>query len=616
MDTISVQSRQTDVVKRMLSLDSELHSDWKFLICDSIGEDIFMPLFSVKDLKFHRVTLRLPINSTRDPVPDVSAVYFVLPTDDNIKRICQDLRDHLYDSYYLNFISSLPKPKLEMIAKAALDSDSAISVKKVFSQYSDFIALEDDFFILRENDKNSISYYSLHRNDASDSEITAVINQIVESLFSLLVTLKVIPIIRSPKGGPAEVIATNLANKIREKLDAKDSPNLFNVADKSPQPLLCLVDRTVDMSTPLHHTWTYQALVHDLLNTDLNKVKLVEYDANQIPKTQLFDLNKSDEFWLEQRGKPFPQVAEAVQKELDSYKKNEDKLTSNFDDSGGGLSDLLSDSSNAARTVTELREKKRIIAMHTSLATNILDEIKSRRLDNFFELEEKIMNRSQIDRPTLDDILSNPKYGKPSDKLRLFLIAYICDNPKFTDEEAEIYIKVLENLGCDRAAFDYVKNWKKFSKTNVTNLQSSLQASGGVLKTASMFTKLMSQGSQFVMSGVKNLVLKEHLLPLTKIVDGLMDSRTKVSREAREYTYLDPKASNESDIKRKRIFQSAIVFVVGGGNYIEYQNLVEYCKSRSKSLSDPYCSRHVIYGSTDLMNATQFLQQLQLVGES
>ena len=31
------------------------------------------------------------------------------------------------------------------------------------------------------------------------------------------------------------------------------------------RPLLIILDRHIDLATPLHHTWTYQALAHDLL---------------------------------------------------------------------------------------------------------------------------------------------------------------------------------------------------------------------------------------------------------------------------------------------------------------------------------------------------------------
>lgn len=37
------------------------------------------------------------------------------------------------------------------------------------------------------------------------------------------------------------------------------------------------------------------------------------------------------------------------------------------------------------------------------------------------------------------------------------------------------------------------------------------QYEGGGTKTVSMFSKLMSQGSSFVMEGVKNLVVKRHV---------------------------------------------------------------------------------------------------------
>lgn len=39
----------------------------------------------------------------------------------------------------------------------------------------------------------------------------------------------------------------------------------------------------------------------------------------------------------------------------------------------------------------------------------------------------------------------------------------------------------------------------------------SSQYSGGGTRTVNMFTKLMSQGSNFVMEGVKNLVVKKHV---------------------------------------------------------------------------------------------------------
>jgi hypothetical protein len=54
----------------------------------------------------------------------------------------------------------------------------------------------------------------------------------------------------------------------------------------------------------------------------------------------------------------------------------------------------------------------------------ILKQIKDRKLDEFFELETKLMNRAALERGVLD-VLLNPEMGSPDDKLRFFLIYYL-----------------------------------------------------------------------------------------------------------------------------------------------------------------------------------------------
>lgn len=57
-----------------------------------------------------------------------------------------------------------------------------------------------------------------------------------------------------------------------------------------------------------------------------------------------------------------------------------------------------------------------------------------------------------------------------------------------------------------------------------------------------------------------------------------MESRT--GGELDDFLYLDPKLLKGSDVvpKNRVPFQDAVVFMVGGGNYIEYQNLVDFIK--------------------------------------
>lgn len=45
-----------------------------------------------------------------------------------------------------------------------------------------------------------------------------------------------------------------------------------------------------------------------------------------------------------------------------------------------------------------------------------------------------------------------------------------------------------------------------------------------------------------------------------------------------------------------------MVFVIGGGNYVEYQNIVDYGKSKGLT--------RITYGCTELVNPKQFVEQV------
>ncbi|XP_045143587.1 sec1 family domain-containing protein 1 [Echinops telfairi] len=617
----SIRERQTVALKRMLNFNvphvknSTGEPVWKVLIYDRFGQDIISPLLSVKELRDMGITLHLLLHSDRDPIPDVPAVYFVMPTEENIDRLCQDLRNQLYESYYLNFISAISRSKLEDIANAALAASAVAQVAKVFDQYLNFITLEDDMFILCNQNKELVSYRAINRPDITDTEMETVMDTIVDSLFCFFVTLGALPIIRCSRGTAAEMVAVKLDKKLRENL--RDARNSLFTGDtlgtgqfSFQRPLLVLVDRNIDLATPLHHTWTYQALVHDVLDFHLNRVNLEESSgmdnspAGARPKRKnkkSYDLTPVDKFWQKHKGSPFPEVAESVQQELESYRAQEDevkrlKSIMGLEGEDEGAISMLSDNTakltSAVSSLPELLEKKRLIDLHTNVATAVLEHIKARKLDVYFEYEEKIMSKTTLDKSLLD-IISDPDAGTPEDKMRLFLIYYI------SSQQAPSELTVKEPLL--KITFLFHRAFAKMA---------SAPASYGntTAKSMGLLSRVMNTGSQFVMEGVKNLVLKQQNLPVTRILDNLMEMKS--NPETDDYRYFDPKMlrGNDSSVPRnKNPFQEAIVFVVGGGNYIEYQNLVDYIKGKP--------GKHILYGCSELFNATQFIKQLSQLGQ-
>jgi hypothetical protein len=86
-------------------------------------------------------------------------------------------------------------------------------------------------------------------------------------------------------------------------------------------------------------------------------------------------------------------------------------------------------------------------------------------------------------------------------------------------------------------------------------------------------------GLDSFISGVKNILISKKNMQITRAVDCFMEGSTAVEFE--DYLYLDPKVSSRgagAKVQKGAVHNDAIVFVVGGGNFLEHQNLVDYAQ--------------------------------------
>jgi len=260
--------------------------------------------------------------------------------------------------------------------------------------------------------------------------------------------------------------------------------------------------------------------------------------------------------------------------------------------------------SSAVGSLPELIERKRLIDQHTKIATVILDNIKQRKLDILYENEEKMLNGQEI---SLMDILRG--LSNTEDILRLLLI-YTYSHT-ITDKK-EI-LEFLEEKGISPDAFNFLQRLRPLTSSGQSTVK--LHQGAGT-KTISMFSKLMNQSSRFVMEGVKNLVPRKHNLPLTKLVENLTEPKSVAAGimsssviDSNGFAAFDPKLlqNSEKDWVPTQSALDIIVFVVGGGNYLEYQNIIEYGKSKSL--------QRIIYGCTEMVTPDQFIEQLNILGQ-
>ena len=396
----------------------------------------------------------------------------------------------------------------------------------------------------------------------------------------------------------------------------------------------------------------------------LNRITLETFIDGDNPskgKTKRsYDLTSNDFFWSRNAGVPFPQVAEDIDNELTKYKDDANEVTKktgvnsieDLNDSGSSAQHLKA----AITLLPELRERKGTLDMHMNIATTLLQGIKDRQLDNFFQIEENITKQTKTQ---ILELLNDPDRGKePLDKLRLFIIWFLSTEQEVSRTEMERFEAALTSSDVDITPLTYIKRVR--DETRMTMMTSAPSQPAQPSTDSTLFKGFSSISNKLtdrlggglgvnldsLVSGVKNFLPVNKDITITKLVESLMDPASASSSaiaKTEDYLYFDPRSKDARGTmpgaqssrqqnaagmfgaatpgtsatfgQRRQGFSEAIVFTVGGGSMDEYGNLQDWAKRTSAAQGQTGPRRRVVYGSTEILNAEDFIGIIARLGK-
>jgi hypothetical protein len=408
------------------------------------------------------------------------------------------------------------------------------------------------------------------------------------------------------------------------------------------RPLLVILDRNADLITPIQHTSTYQALVDDMLTHKANRVEfeLTTDAGGKRPKAvqKKFDLDPDeDPFYSQHKFNPFPEAIESNGTELQEVTVKEQSIRSKA--AGNEVPDptvAATDLATAVDSLPALLERKKQLEVHTSILQAVMNQVAARDVPQFFELETSLATgsyKNDADRAKADvlQLVSDASKGNVEDKLRLMVVYILTTNAKTADVDEVLSAcqQAMDTTGEDGKprldkqakqclesgikAIGYLKQLRSMHmlplSTALQEIESDSKVSSGSVLT-SVFNKATSQATGLLAKAadrVTSMLGKIHKHYATRVVENLCEM--KLGTEDDDFLYLDPRVKGDVDVQKLRMMNRSPVrevtaFVIGGGCYSEYQNLQMVANDR----------RTVSYGSTELVDAGEFLAQLGQLG--
>ncbi|RXI00077.1 hypothetical protein DVH24_030567 [Malus domestica] len=547
-----------DYLSRMLQDISGM----KVLILDSHTVSIVSVAYSQSELlqkEVFLVELVDSISKSRESMSHLKAVYFLAPTSENIQFLRRHLVSPRFGEYHLFFSNILKDTQIHILA----DSDEHEVVQQLQEFYADFVATDPYHFTLNMPSNHMYMLPAV----VDHSNLQRLCDRVVDGIAAVFLALKRRPVIRYQRTSD---IAKRIAQETAKLMYQQES-GLFDFRRTEISPLLLVIDRRDDPVTPLLNQWTYQAMVHELIGIQDNKVDL--RNIGKFPKDQeeVVLSSEQDAFFKKNMYENFGDIGMNIKQLVDEFQQIS-KCNQNIQ--------TIEDMAKFVDNYPEYRKMHGNVSKHVALVTEMSKLVEERKLMVVSQTEQELAcNGGQVAAFEAVTNLLNNESVSDIDRLRLVMLYALR-----YEKESPVQLMQLFN-----------KLSSKSPKYKPGLVQFLLKQAGVDKRTGDLYgnrdflniARNMARG----LKGVEN-VYTQHQPLLFQTMESITKGRL------RDVDY--PFVGNHFQQGRP---QEVVIFIVGGTTYEESR-----CVALQNAMNTGI---RFILGGSVILNSKRFLKDLE-----
>uniref|UniRef100_A0AAA9TRQ9 Vacuolar protein sorting-associated protein 45 n=1 Tax=Bos taurus TaxID=9913 RepID=A0AAA9TRQ9_BOVIN len=430
----------------------------KVLLMDKETTGIVSMVYTQSEILQKEVYLFERIDSqNREIMKHLKAICFLRPTKENVDYLIQELRRPKYSIYFIYFSNVISKSDVKSLAEA----DEQEVVAEVQEFYGDYIAVNPHLFSL-----NILGCCQGRNWDPVQ------LSRTTQGLTALLLSLKKCPMIRYQLSSEA---AKRLAECVKQVITKEYE--LFEFRRTEVPPLLLILDRCDDAITPLLNQWTYQAMVHELLGINNNRIDLSRVPGISKDLREVVLSAENDEFYANNMYLNFAEIGSNIKNLMEDFQKKKPKEQQKLES--------IADMKAFVENYPQFKKMSGTVSKHVTVVGELSRLVSERNLLEVSEVEQELACQNDH-----SSALQNVKR--------------LLQNPRVTEFDAA------------RLVMLYALHYERHSSNSLPGLMMDLRNKGVSEKYRKGVENVYTQHQPFLHETLDHLIkgkLKENLYP-------------------------------------------------------------------------------------------------------